>query len=437
MNIHFVGIGGIGVSALAQYYLAKGDKITGSDLSKSDIIDLLKKKGAKIITGKHSAKNLPPRTDLVIYTPAVRPDNPELKNAKKLNIKVKSYPRALGYLTKDFFTIAISGTHGKSTTTSMLALILAQSGLDPTVIVGTKLKEFGESNFRMGKSKYLVIEADEYQASFLNYSPKIIVLTNIEEDHLDYYKDINHILKTFKEYIKKTEVVIANRDDRNIKRIIKSAGKKVRCFGFPKTKGLKLKIPGEHNVYNAMAAMEVARYLGVGDSESIKSLNKYNGSWRRFEMIKAGDNILVSDYGHHPTEIKKTLLAAREKFGKKKIACIFQPHQYERTAFFLDDFAKSLKMSGADKVIILDIYEVSGREGKNIKREVDSRKLVEMIGNDSVIYAKNEKDALKKALEIMGLKDVLIIMGAGDIHNKLYSKALKSLTIRAKGKKMK
>jgi len=201
MKIHFIGIGGIGVSALAQYYLAKGHKVSGSDLVSSEITGSLKKSGAKIFIARHLAKNLPDDTDLVIYSPAVSSDNPEIEKAKKSGIKIQSYPEALGELTKKYFTITVSGTHGKSTTCAMIALVLMKAGLDPTVIVGTKLKEFNGSNFRIGKSKYLIIEADEWQASFLNYWPKIIVLTNIEREHLDYYKDLKHILKTYKEYI--------------------------------------------------------------------------------------------------------------------------------------------------------------------------------------------------------------------------------------------
>ena len=192
MKIHFIGIGGIGVSALAQYYLAKGEQVSGSDLASSEITELLKRKGAKIIIDQN-AKNITKNIDLVIYSPAVKEDNPELKEAKNLGIKCLSYPEVLGELTKKYFTIAITGTHGKSTTTAMVALLLIKAGFDPTVIVGTKLKEFNNSNFRMGKSKYLIIEACEHEESFLNYWPKAAVITNIEKDHLDYYKNLNNI----------------------------------------------------------------------------------------------------------------------------------------------------------------------------------------------------------------------------------------------------
>ena len=199
LKVHFIGIGGIGVSALAQYYLAKGHKVSGSDLTSSEITEALKKMGAKIFIGRHKAKNIPKDVDLIIYSPAIQKTNPELKQAyqiqnTKYDIQIFSYPQALGELTKTHFTIAVSGTHGKSTTTAMVGLLLVKAGLDPTVIVGTKIKEFGNSNCRVGKSQYLVIEADEHFASFLNYWPRIIVLTTIEKDHLDYYKNLNNIL---------------------------------------------------------------------------------------------------------------------------------------------------------------------------------------------------------------------------------------------------
>ena len=229
MNIHFIGIGGIGVSALAKYYLEKGHKVSGSDLVSSEIIESLKKRGVKIHIGPHLTRNVLVKIDLVVYSPAVQTNNPELKQARKLGIKCLSYPEALGELTKKHFTIAISGTHGKSTTTCMIGLLLTKAGLDPTVIVGTKIKEFaphqkngGGSNCRVGKSQYLVIEADEHFASFLNYWPKIIVLTNIEADHLDYYKNLGNILKTFKKYIghlPENGVLVVNKDDKNISKV--------------------------------------------------------------------------------------------------------------------------------------------------------------------------------------------------------------------------
>ena len=432
-KIHLIGIGGIGVSALAQYYLTKGHKISGSDLTSSEITDALKKKGAKLILGRHLAKNLPENTDLVIHSLAVLSDNPEMKKAKKLGIKIQSYPETLGELTRKYFTIAVSGTHGKSTSAAMIALILIKAGLDPTVIVGTKLKEFNNSNCRVGKSKYLVIEADEWQASFLNYRPKIIVLTNIEKEHLDFYKNLNHILKTYKKYIghlPKDGVLVANSDDFNTRKIIRdriSKGDQISLYWLNQrgTKKLKeiLKIPGEHNIYNALASLTIARILKIPDKVSFKALSEYKGSWRRFEVkkIKLTNNLkpktctLISDYAHHPTEIEATLKAIREKFPRKEIWCVFQPHQYQRTFYLFNDFVKVFRTSPLDKLVITDIYDVAGREEKKIKERVNSQKLIKTIKKPWAIYLPKEK-IVKYLKENLKDGEVVIIMGAGDIY---------------------
>jgi len=394
MKVHFIGIGGIGVSALAQYYLEKGHQVSGSDLNSSEITEFLRVKGARIYIGPQLARTVLANIDLVIYSPAVQKNNPELMAAKKLGIKCQSYPKALGELTKKYFTIAVSGTHGKSTTTAMIALILIRAGLDPTVIVGTKLKEFKNSNCRVGKSNYLVIEADEHFASFLNYWPKIIVLTNIEADHLDYYKNLQNLLKTFKEYIShssKDGVLIFNKNDKNILEITKNyIGD---TYGFSgkqnEVKKIKniLKIPGEHNVYNALAALTLARVLKIPDKVTYKTLSEYKGAWRRFEIknVKLYENTscsitVVSDYGHHPTQIRATLKAAREKWPKRKIWLVFQPHQHQRTFYLFKDFVmvfkKALLKHWVNKCIITDIYGVAGREKKEIRKKVNSEKLV-------------------------------------------------------------
>jgi UDP-N-acetylmuramate--alanine ligase len=425
-KIHFIGIGGIGVSALAQYYFKKGAEVSGSDLASSEITDFLKKSGIKISIGKNRSENLPENADLVIYSPAVTKDNPERKRAKERGIETKSYPEALGGLTKEYFTIAVSGAHGKSTTTSMISLVLIEAGLDPTVVIGTKLKEFGNTNFRMGKSRYLVIEADEWQASFLNYWPQIIVLTNIDREHLDYYKDLNHILRTYKEYVSHLPaegILVANNDNDNIRKLISKSKLQVKKYSLKQKEAEKikeiLKVPGKHNVYNALAVLELARVLNIPDKITLKALSQYKGAWRRFEeeRIKINNSqlIVISDYGHHPTEIKATLEAAREKFKNKKIWCIFQPHQYQRTFYLFSDFVKVFSKAPADKIIITDIYDVAGREKKNIKEKINSHILVQKIKKPSVIYLPKKEIAsyIKKNIKDI---EVLIIMGAGDIY---------------------
>jgi UDP-N-acetylmuramate--alanine ligase len=323
MNIYFIGIGGIGVSSLAQYYLEKGHNIYGSDAFDSELIHSLKQKGMNIVTGEQKAENLPKDLDLVIYSPAIQNNNEELKEARKRNIKTLSYPQTLGELSKEYFTIAITGTHGKSTTTAMTALILEEAGLDPTVIIGTKMKEFG-TNFKIGKSKYLVIEACEYEDSFLSYHPDIGVILNMEADHLDYFKTFENIKKSFKQFENQSKQTIFSEKIKNEKEldIIKN----------------NIQIPGEFNALNALTAMYIAREIGVNDEISLKAISKFNGTWRRMDIDNSFKYMIINDYAHHPTEVEGTLKAIGEKYKNKNIHCIYQPHQYERTNFFFEDF---------------------------------------------------------------------------------------------------
>ena len=422
MRVYFIGIGGIGVSALAQYYLTKGHEVYGFDLVSSEITDFLKKKGVIF------SKKIPEETNLIIHTPAVKSNEPLLKKALGDGIKVKSYPEALGEITKEHFTIAVSGTHGKSTTSSMIGLLLEKAGLDPTVIIGTKLKEFGNTNFREGKSKYLVIEADEWDRSFLNYWPQIIVLTNIEEEHMDTYKDLKDILDTYQKYVSHLAsdgTLIFNQADKNIAKLEKK-DLKIKEFSIEQEEAEKLKeilkVPGDHNVCNALATLSVGREMRIPDDLIFESLGEYKGAWRRFEekRIKLGSKAinLISDYGHHPTEVEATLKATREKYPEKKIFCIFQPHQYQRTYYLLDNFIKVFKENNLDEIVITDIYDVTGRENQKTKRKINSKKLVKKIKKENVIYL--PKKSLKKYLkDNLDGGEVVIIMGAGDIYKLL------------------
>lgn len=379
MKIHFIGIGGIGVSALAQYYLLKGHNVSGEDVAQSQIIEKLEKIGAKISKVEFC--------DLVIYSPAINKD--QLKPFREKGIKVMSYPEALGELAKEYFTIAVAGTHGKSTTTAILSLILIEAGFDPTVIVGTKLKEFNGSNFRMGNSKYLIIEACEHEASFLNYYPDIGVILNIEADHLDYYGDMQNIENAFDKFASQSKKVIKD---------------------VPIIKELKMSVPGEHNRLNASFAVNVARELGISDEVSFRAISKFTGTWRRFDEHIYNNLIIIDDYAHHPTEILATIKSVREKYGDKKIYCFFQPHQHQRTSLlfndFIDVFNQSLKI--IDKMFLIDIYDVCGRESKEIK--INSEEIAKMV--DGLEYIKKE-DVLMTIKEA----DVVIFMGAGDIYN--------------------
>ncbi|MCX6721242.1 MAG: UDP-N-acetylmuramate--L-alanine ligase [Candidatus Staskawiczbacteria bacterium] len=428
MKIHLIGIGGIGVSALAQYYISKGYQVSGSDLVESEITDLVREKGAKIFIG-NSAENISTNINLVVYSPAVKPDNPEYKMAKELGIKIQTYPEALGELTKEFYTIAIAGAHGKSTTTAMAGLVLAGAGLDPTVIVGTRVKEFGDSNFRAGKSKLLVIEACEYDSSFLHYLPKIIAITNIDKEHLDYFKTFANVKKAFKNFVVRLPVdghLVFNKDDKYPPKIVKPKFKIIGYSVKQKEAGrLKkiLKVPGMHNVSNALAVLAVAKILNIPNRVAFGALSKFNGTWRRFE-IKEGEAdgkkiTVISDYAHHPNEISATLKATRRKYPKEKIWCIFQPHQHQRTFYLFNDFVKTFQQTQdqclVDNLIITDIYDVAGRETKKINSEVSAEKLVKKIDRKNVVYMPMA-EIVKFIREKIGAGDVLIIMGAGDIY---------------------
>ena len=444
MRIHFIGIGGIGISALAKYFLVKGNKVSGSDLSSSDIIDTLKKMGAEIKIGKQKAENIFAKTDLVLITPAIKKDNPEFQEAKKRKIKIQTWEKALGELTKEHFMIGISGTHGKSTTTSMIGLLLWRAKLDPSVIVGTKLKEFGNNNCRVGKPirqaqgkiQYLVVEADEYKSSFLNYRSKLVVLTNIELEHPDYFKDLKHYLSVFEKYLlraKKTDsIVIANRDDKNIVKLINKVGVKKIYYSLkqPETKKIRqiIKLPGEHNIYNALATLATGRFLKIPDKIIFDAISKYKGAWRRFEIKKlriGGYKLpitLISDYGHHPTQVRVTIAAAKEKFPERKIWMVYQAHQYLRTYYLFDEYVKAFDQ--ADEIVLPEIYYVSGREKKSIVKNLNSevlaqaiRKRFKKMGKMAKVHSLKSYTEVPKFL-IPRIKngDVIISMGAGDIY---------------------
>jgi len=271
------------------------------------------------------------------------------------------------------------------------------------VIIGTKLKEFNNTNFRMGKSKYLLIEADEHFASFLNYWPRVLAITNIEADHLDFYKNLKNIKRAFYKFIghlPKDGILITEKSV-NQKELLKV--KKI------------LKVPGDYNAYDALVALATARALKIPDKISLKALAEYKGAWRRFEIIKTKPFILISDYGHNPQKALATLEAAREKYPNKKIWCVYQPHQYERTYFLFNDFIRAFRKAPIDRLIITDIFDVAGRESSEVRQKVDSQKLVKAINKESVSFLPKDKIVpyLKKEVKS---GEVLIIMGAGDIY---------------------
>ncbi|MFA6226864.1 MAG: UDP-N-acetylmuramate--L-alanine ligase [Candidatus Paceibacterota bacterium] len=419
-NIHFIGIGGIGISAIARMMLADGKKVSGSDASGSEIIDSLKKLGAEIKIG-HNTENLPKDTDLVIYTVAISKENPEFIEAGKRKIKMLTYAEALHEISKDKFTIAVSGTHGKTTTTAMIAKVLIDAGLDPTVIVGSLIKSDEKSgfatNFIAGRSKYFVVEACEYKRSFLNIEPTIVAITNIDNDHLDYYKDIKDIQSAFNKFAKKAPekgFVICNIKDKNISGATAGISAKIVNWADFKADKLRLKVPGEHNKKDASVALAVAHLLGIDKKKAEKSLEGFVGTWRRFEYkgeTKSGV-IVYEDYAHHPTEIKATLKGAREMFPKQKIVVVFQPHLFSRTKLLLRDFGKAF--SDADEILLAPIYPAREAFDPTISSEI----LAEEINKNKKTAQSftSFEDIEKELINKLKKGDILITMGAGEAY---------------------
>jgi UDP-N-acetylmuramate--alanine ligase len=359
-NIHFIGIGGIGISAIARMLLSLGKKVSGSDSSQSEITDGLKKMGAQIFIGQKK-ENIPDGVDLFIYTVAVKADNPEFIEAKSRGVKMMTYAQTLNEISTSKYTIAVAGTHGKTTTTAMVAKILIDTELDPTVIVGSLIKDKnGEStNFIAGKSDYFVVEACEYDRSFLNINPKIAVVNNIDNDHLDYYGSIEGVIAGFREFAQKVPkdgYIVCDPSDEKIEEVIRG----LECTIIDRTqfydKDLVMKVSGEHNRKNAGTALAVASILKVDLVMAKKALNTFTGTWRRFQYKGETEKgtLIYEDYAHHPTEVKATLAGAREMYPEKRIVVVFQPHLFSRTKLLLNDFANAF--SDADEIILAPIF---------------------------------------------------------------------------------
>lgn len=427
-HIHFIGIGGIGVSAIARMMLGESKEVSGSDRASSLVTDELSKLGAKIYFSQ-TAKNISSDIDLVVYTIAIPDDNPELAEARKRGIKCLTYPEMLGFISAKKFTIAVAGTHGKTTTTAMIAEIMLEAKLDPTVIVGSLLKRTDGgsncSNFIAGQSQYLVVEACEYRRSFLNINPKIIVITNIDNDHLDYYKDLKDIQLAFIEFVAKLPadgVLICNTDDPRLSLIIESLkNTSVKIIDYKKLKdkkaGLKLSIPGEHNIDNALSALAVGESLRVGSLVAIEALNKFNGTWRRFDFkgkTKKG-SLVYDDYAHHPTEIIASLTGAREFMKKNnltgRLLIAFQPHLFSRTKLLKTELANSLSL--ADEIILAPIY--ASREKNDL--EINSNIIADLIKvKNKPVFSLNNLEQIVSHLEQYSKpEDFIMTIGAGDI----------------------
>lgn len=438
-RVHLIGIGGIGVSGLAEMMLSRGYDVTGSDMKASVITQRLERKGALIHLG-HAAENVAD-TDLVVYTAAVREDNPELLQAREKGIPAVNRAEMLGLLMKEYAkSFAISGTHGKTTTTSMISVILEKGGLDPTMLIGGDIREI-QGNAKTGSTQYLVAEACEYKDSFLSFSPYCAVVLNIEEDHLDYFRNLDHILESFGKFTAQVApdgFVVYNHDDPNCVALSKTLVTRSVSFGLNPGSDYSamdisydsagypsftlaqrgnalgrviLSVPGVHNIYNALAAIAASLECGVTFEAVQQSLKTFQGARRRFEH--RGDYkgaVIVDDYAHHPTEIKATLAAAA-KTEHQRIWCIFQPHTYTRTAELMDEF--STAFGDADNVIITRIY--AARETDTLG--VHGRDLAQKITDTgkTAVYLDTFPEIVAYLDGRVSPGDLVLTVGAGNI----------------------
>ncbi len=441
--IHFIGIGGISVSAAARLARHLKKEVSGSDVAQSVITEKLAREGINIAIG-HRAEHVGPRVDLVVYSEAVPQENPERAAAAGRGIRHMSVFEFWGAYAEHKKVIAVSGTNGKSTTTAMLGYILAEAGFDPTVVVGTEVLAW-KSNIRIGTSDWFVVEADEYAGHMHAFKPYLAVITNIAPDHLDFYKDINDIKNNFERWLGTVAAdggVVLNAGD-PVSRTLALRHSNVRWFGSSasdaaRASGIvevtdengwdgivqfnivdnredwgwtKLKLPGRHNVENALAAAIAADALRAPRKKILRALDNFTGTWRRFERVGFYRGALViSDYGHHPDGIRATIRAARGWYPFKRIVLLYQPHQHNRTKNLFNDFVASF--DGVDELILAEIYDVAGREEAS-DQSVSSRDLVEAI--PGARYAPDLAAAERMVREIAREGDILIVMGAGDV----------------------
>lgn len=426
------------MSGIARLLLGCGIKVSGSDIKETKATEELKNLGAKIFLG-HRPENID-GANLVIYSSAIKEDNPEIIRARKLNLPLIKRAEALAQLMQDKTVITVTGSHGKTTTTSLVSYMLIEAGLNPTAAIGGILRNI-DSNACMGNGKFFVAEADESDGSFLYYRPKYSIITNIDREHLDYYKDLKFEIEAFREFLNRTEEggsVFACADDENIRKIISDYRKKYILFGlkqdadiYPKDikiEGLssefdcffrdkfiarfRLALGGEHNISNALSVVGVGLELGI-DLEVIKgALANYRGAKRRLEIKFEGkDFLVIDDYAHHPTEIKATLSAAK-RLGHKRMIAVFQPHRYTRTHLLLDEFSRSFNL--ADCVVITDIYAASEPPIKGVHAKVLTDKIKALSPDKEVVYLAKEEIS-GYILDILKKGDLVITLGAGDI----------------------
>ncbi|MFW5426609.1 MAG: UDP-N-acetylmuramate--L-alanine ligase [Methylophagaceae bacterium] len=444
-HIHFIGIGGVGMGGIAEVLLNLGYQISGSDLQENTLIEHLRELGATVMIG-HDASHLA-NTDVVVVTTAINAENPELLAAKELRIPVVPRAEMLAELMRFSYGIAVAGTHGKTTTTSLLAALLSEGELDPTFVIGGRLNSAG-SNARLGSGRYLVAEADESDASFLYLQPVIAVVTNIDEDHMATYEgDFNKLKATFIEFLHHLPfygMAVMCIDDPVINEILDDVTRPILSYGsnddadfqltnLQQAQGIShftiidkanddtfeitLNMPGEHNALNATAALAIARNLGVSIEACQRALNNFSGIGRRFNImgevsIDSGTVLLIDDYGHHPTELAATIAATKASWSDRRLVVVFQPHRYSRTRDLFEDFAQVL--STIDVLVMLEVYPagetlIAGADSKSLCRAIRLRGQVEPI------FAESEQALYEILPGLLSDNDVLLTLGAGDI----------------------
>ena len=442
LHVHLVGIGGCGMSGLAALLLRHGARVSGSDMQDSETLDRLRARGARV-TADQSVAVIPETCDLVVASAAIRAGHPELADAERRGLRVLKYAELLGAVMSHYEGVAISGTHGKSTTSAWLAFVLREAGLDPTFVIGADVQQLGGGS-GVGDGRHFVAEACEYDRSFLSLRPRHAVILNIEEDHLDYYKDIDDIRQAFGAFLGGLShddgLAIINGDDAHCTAVAAQAGVRVQTFGtgadvnwratdavlvdgvyeFDVARDgqsmgrVRLGLSGRHNVHNALAVIAGAHDCGVAWKDIVRGLAEFRGVRRRLEQHAApGDVLVVDDYAHHPTEIQATLQAARDRFNPRRLWCVFQPHQHSRTRFLLDEFARSFAQ--ADRVIVPDIYFV--RDSQRDREAVSAEDLVRLIRErgGAADYLSDFGAIVELLVREARGGDVILTMGAGNI----------------------
>lgn len=437
-NIHFVGIGGIGMSGIAEILLSQGFIISGSDLTKTEVTDRLERLGIKISEG-HSKENIKD-ADVVVYSSAVVFDNPEVKEAIDRKIPVIKRSEMLAECMRMKYGIGIAGTHGKTTTTSMVGLVLTEAGIDPTIIVGGKLSSLGGTNARLGAGEYIVVEADEFDRTFLKLTPTIAAITTLEREHLDTYKNLDDIKSAFVEFANKVPFfgfVVLCLDEPALQDVIPLINKKILTYGLSPQADVRaanithsenqseftviylgedlgriqINIPGLHNIKNSLVAVTIAREMGVAFSVIKKALESFTGVYRRFETKYNNDVMVIDDYGHHPTEIDVTLDGIRRGWNRRLVA-VFQPHLFSRTQDFYAEFGRSFLNS--DLFICTDVYPAREKPIEGINGELIAN-AAKQFGHKNVYYEPDKRKIPELLMKIYQKGDIIITLGAGDI----------------------